>query len=63
MASASEVLVDHALAQTWEGLGPDARRRTAVFLHDSLAVGAAGARAPFADAIRASAAGWGRAKR
>jgi 2-methylcitrate dehydratase PrpD len=62
MASASEALVDHALAQTWEGLAPDARRMAAVFLHDSLAVGAAGLRAPFADAIRASAAGWGRAE-
>ena len=62
MATASEVLVDHALAQSWDGLGADARRTAAVLLHDSLAVGAAGARAPFADVIRAAAAGWGRSE-
>ena len=60
MATASEILIDNALAQSWEGLEPEPRRMAAVFLHDSLAVGAAGARAPFADTIRAAVAGWGR---
>ena len=57
--TASEALIDHALLLRWEALSPDARRMAAVFLHDSLAVGVAGARAPFADAIAKAAAEWG----
>ena len=58
--TAAEALVDHALSRRWQSLSPDARRMAAVFLHDSLAVGVAGARAPFADALHAAACGWGR---
>ncbi len=63
MATASEVLIDHALSQAWSTLAPEVRRMAAIFLHDSLAVGAAGAHAPYADTIRAAAAGWGRSGR
>ena len=58
-ADAAERLIDHALGLDWNGL-PDATRSSArTFLHDSLCVGAAGARAANADAVLAVARGWG----
>ncbi len=57
--NAAESLVDHALGLRWEALGADARSAAATFLHDSLAVGVAGARAPYADRVAAAVARWG----
>ncbi len=41
--TAAEALVHHAFGLRWETLPPEARRMAVVFLHDSLAVGVAGA--------------------
>ncbi len=57
--NAAERLVDHALSRDWDRLDTPVRRMAALFLHDSLAVGTAGARAPFAEAIRSAALSWG----
>lgn len=57
--NAAETLVDHALGLRWEALGEDVRRAAATFLHDSLAVGVAGARAPYADKVAAAVGCWG----
>lgn len=57
--SAAEVLIDHALQVRWDKLPTAARSRAATFLHDSLAVGVAGAEAPFADAIAGAVRRWG----
>ena len=42
----------HAAGLRWHDLPPSAQRAAKIFLFDTLAVGAAGARAPHADAIR-----------
>lgn len=55
----AEVLVDHALTFPWEDVPQPARQAAATFLHDTLCVGAAGARAAHADGILAAARGWG----
>lgn len=55
----AEVLVDHALTFPWEKMPPAARAAAATFLHDTLCVGVAGARATHADDILAAARGWG----
>lgn len=55
----AEVLIDHALGLEWASLPEPARRAARTFLHDTLCVGVAGANAPYADAIRAAASGWG----
>ncbi|HWU04166.1 MAG TPA: MmgE/PrpD family protein [Novosphingobium sp.] len=55
----AETLIDHALGLQWADL-PEATQRAALtFLHDSLAVGIAGARAAHADGVLAMAQGWG----
>ncbi|WP_082602264.1 MmgE/PrpD family protein [Phenylobacterium sp. Root700] len=55
----AEVLIDHALGLEWAALPEPARQAARIFLHDTLCVGVAGANAPYADAIRAAASGWG----
>lgn len=55
----AEVLIDHALGLEWAALPEPARQAARTFLHDTLCVGVAGANAPYADAIRAAASGWG----
>ncbi|WP_397415919.1 MmgE/PrpD family protein [Phenylobacterium sp.] len=57
--SAAEVLVDHALGLRWAEVPDIARRAAATFLHDTLCVGAAGAKAAHADDILAAASAWG----
>ncbi len=51
--------VDHALSLEWDSLADNVRDAAKAFLHDTLAVGVAGARAPNADAILAVAQTWG----
>ncbi len=51
--------VDHVLGLEWAAIDAPARAAAKTFLHDSLCVGAAGARAPNADAILAVARTWG----
>jgi 2-methylcitrate dehydratase PrpD len=51
--------VDHALSLEWDSLADTVREAAKAFLHDTLAVGVAGARAPNADAILAVAQTWG----
>ena len=52
-------LVDHALGLKWESISTEARKASRTFLHDTLCVGAAGAKAPNADAILNVAQTWG----
>lgn len=61
MANAAERLIDHALGLDWAELSLPARRAAAIFLHDTLAVGVAGARAPHADAVARAVGQWGQA--
>ena len=58
--TACEHVLRHACGLRPDHVPPAAMRAAAVFLHDSLAVGIAGSRAPHADQILAAAAGWGR---
>jgi 2-methylcitrate dehydratase PrpD len=51
--------VDHALGLDWAAIAEPARLAAKTFLHDSLCVGAAGARAPNSDAILSVARSWG----
>ncbi|WJT00296.1 MmgE/PrpD family protein [Novosphingobium humi] len=55
----AEVLVDHALNLRWADVPGAARERALAFLHDTLAVGAAGVGAAHAEAVLAMARGWG----
>lgn len=55
----AEILIDHALGLEWSALPETARRAARTFLHDTLCVGVAGANAPYAEQVRAAAAGWG----
>ena len=59
MSSAAEGLIDHALALRWSSVSETDRAAARIFLHDTLCVGAAGARAMHADAVLAIARGWG----
>ncbi|NBC36020.1 MmgE/PrpD family protein [Novosphingobium sp. FSY-8] len=59
MANPAERLVDHALNLRWDNLPQAVRDKAAIFLHDSLAVGVAGANAAHADGVLAMAQGWG----
>ncbi len=52
-------LVDHALGLEWRDVPAPARAAAKTFLHDTLCVGVAGARAPNAEAILAVAKSWG----
>ena len=58
-ANPAEVLIDHALGLNWAAVPDAARRRALAFLHDSLAVGAAGTGAAHADGVLAVAESWG----
>jgi len=55
----SRLMADRALALTWADIDPVARAAAKTFLHDTLCVGAAGSRAPLADAVLAAATRWG----
>ncbi len=61
MAPIAERLIDHALGLDWARLPEPARRAAATFLHDTLAVGIAGARAPHAGDVARAVAHWGEA--
>jgi len=51
----SRTLAERALALTWADIDTPARAAAKTFLHDTLSVGAAGARAPLADNVLAAA--------
>ncbi len=51
--------VDHALGLDWEAISQPARKAAKTFLHDTVCVGAAGAKAANADAILSVAQTWG----
>ncbi|KPF78470.1 2-methylcitrate dehydratase [Brevundimonas sp. AAP58] len=55
----SRTLAERALALTWADIDPPAKTAAKTFLHDTLCVGAAGARAPLADNVLAAARRWG----
>jgi 2-methylcitrate dehydratase PrpD len=55
----SRLLAERALALTWVDIDTDAREAAKTFLHDTLCVGTAGARAPLADAVLGAARRWG----
>lgn len=57
--NSAEVLVDHALALEWRTVDSFAQGRAAAFLHDTLAVGVAGARAAYADRVAVAVSRWG----
>ncbi|MFV3073460.1 MmgE/PrpD family protein [Niveispirillum fermenti] len=57
--TASERLAQHALSVEWVTLPEPAREAARIFLLDTLGVGIAGARAPFAEETTAAALGWG----
>jgi 2-methylcitrate dehydratase PrpD len=56
---AAEPLIDHALGLRWADLPEVTRAAARTFLHDSLCVGAAGARAVHANEVLAIARSWG----
>lgn len=58
MEDASARLIAHALAIEWQALPVATRLRTLEFLGDTLAVGVAGRKAAYADAVLASASLW-----
>lgn len=55
----SRLLAERALALTWGDIDVSAREAAQTFLHDTLCVGAAGAKAPLADAVLTAAMRWG----
>lgn len=55
----SRILAERALALHWTHIDAAARQAAKTFLHDTLCVGAAGARAPLADPVVAAAMRWG----
>jgi 2-methylcitrate dehydratase PrpD len=57
---ATAVFADYIASVEWDSLDDFSKHRAHLFLHDSLAVGIAGTKAPFADALFKVAAGWGR---
>ena len=57
--AAAEVLIDHALGSTWDGLPDAARGMAATFLHDSIAVGVAGSVVAMSETVRSGAGNWG----
>ncbi|MDG5496103.1 MmgE/PrpD family protein [Niveispirillum sp. BGYR6] len=59
MPNAAEILVDHVLSLRWADLHPHTRSMAATFLHDSLCVGIAGAKAAHADDVLTAARLWG----
>ncbi|MBB6253083.1 MmgE/PrpD family protein [Nitrospirillum iridis] len=61
MPNAAELLIDHALALSWEQLPASTRTAAATFLHDSVVVGVAGRKAPFANEVLSATLAWGQA--
>jgi 2-methylcitrate dehydratase PrpD len=59
LPNAAEILVDHVLSLCWADLPVRTRTMAATFLHDSLCVGVAGARAAHADDVLKAARLWG----
>ncbi|TWB45882.1 MmgE/PrpD family protein [Nitrospirillum pindoramense] len=59
MTNAAELLIDHALALEWETLSDSTRTAAATFLHDSVVVGIAGRRAPYANEVMTAVRSWG----
>lgn len=55
---AAQPIAEYAAALRWDAIPNAARTAAATFLHDTLCVGIAGARAPYADAVLAAATGW-----
>ena len=55
----SRTLGERVLALTWADIDAAARAAAKTFLHDTLCVGAAGARAPLAENVLAAARRWG----
>ena len=55
---ASNDIADFATSLRWAAIGAGARRSAALFFHDSLCVGIAGAKAPLADSVLSAAQGW-----
>jgi 2-methylcitrate dehydratase PrpD len=55
----SRTLAERVLALTWADVDAPAKTAAKTFLHDTLCVGAAGARAPLADNVLAAARRWG----
>lgn len=58
MNGITEALVDHALGRRWETLSDEARAKARIFFEDTLCVGVAGCRAPYADAVLEAAQRW-----
>ena len=58
--NAAEIFVDHVLALSWGRLPESTQHNARIFLHDTVAVGAAGARAAYSDIVGEVACGWGR---
>jgi len=56
---ASAVFADYIVSVQWASLNELSKHRAQLFLHDSLAVGLAGTKAPYADALFAAASAWG----
>jgi len=59
-AGAAGAFADHALGLRWDEVSSADRQAAKTFLHDTICVGAAGAQAPYADAVLAVASAWGR---
>ncbi len=57
--AARQFILEHARTLTAQAIPPDSLHAAGIFLHDSIAVGIAGARAPHADALTQAACGWG----
>jgi 2-methylcitrate dehydratase PrpD len=55
---ASDDIANFAASLRWAAINAEARRSAALFFHDSLCVGIAGANAPLADSVLDAAQGW-----
>ncbi len=60
MTTASARFANHARTTRWSDFPDTARTMARTFLHDSIAVGVAGAAVPMSDAVLRAASGWGR---
>jgi 2-methylcitrate dehydratase PrpD len=58
-ANPAEVFIDHALGLEWSALPPKTRSAAKAFLYDTICVGVAGAKAPYAEALGEVVKGWG----
>jgi 2-methylcitrate dehydratase PrpD len=59
MTPAAQIFARHALSLQWRDLPQEVQARLKMFLLDTIAVGVAGAKAPFADEVAQSVAGAG----